>query len=499
VDPNILLTPIFAIKPRLDWHSGSAFLLFCLSVGGMIAAGEPRPTGEDLFWLGPAIGLLKSGQLINPYTQTWIADFWTSYFYVQGPVYFYVLAGWFHLCGVSTASIIVSHWLFTIVAAAGLVLLLHRVMVPADVAFLSAILFIFCFGKALRPEPLASALAFGALLLWDPTSASWKTFLSVFLMGLSILTYPVAIAFIPPFLFILSLNKGVPAWQNWKEHVLVCLAAGLTVIAVLAVMVQGHVAQFLQVLLTHRNLRATGLSGALPKFLTSITDYYEWLLTAPCFLLGGLVLVCTYFFRWIDPQVRRVVVCCSVAIFFHILLYPEGARTMGQVFALAAVLMFCQSVFRKRLRFITVALGVLMISQLQFMLLISLLNQSPPALANIESVRDRLGSTRKKICLDGAVARYVFDYRLPPNTTSFFYGTGSRDESRKPFAPCVHDVRWKNEDEVWAASQAVFVISDGSDSIRGLPPEYYRYEPVRFLGRSFNSIPKQPFKMLVFE
>jgi hypothetical protein len=114
-----------------------------------------------------------------------MADFGTAYFYVHGPVYFYVLSGWFHLFGVSTASILVFHWLLCCIAGVFLVLFLRRINVPAYVGVLAATLFIFCFGKDLRPEPLACALAFGALLLWQTQSVSWKTFFSVFLIGLS--------------------------------------------------------------------------------------------------------------------------------------------------------------------------------------------------------------------------------------------------------------------------------------------------------------------------
>jgi hypothetical protein len=62
-------------RPLSLWRVGSGVLLFCLSVAGMIAAVAPLPSGDDLFRIGPAIGLLGSGQLINPYTQPWMADF----------------------------------------------------------------------------------------------------------------------------------------------------------------------------------------------------------------------------------------------------------------------------------------------------------------------------------------------------------------------------------------------------------------------------------------
>jgi hypothetical protein len=485
---------MFSSKLLLGWLGGSVLLLLCLSIAAMISAGEPKPGGDDLFWIGAAIGLLRSGQLINPYTQTWIAQFGTFYFFAQGPVYFHALAGWFHLFGVSTASILAFHWLFCIIATVGLIVFLRRISVPAYVGFLAAILFIFCFGKALRPEPLACSLAFGALLLWEPGSVGWKTFFSLFLMGLSVLTYPLAIGFIPPFLLLLSLNEGVPTSQNLREHFLVSFGAGLAVIAVLTLMVNGRVTQFINVFLAHRNLRATGLSEALPQFWNYITRYYEWLLTAPCFVLCGLVLICACFFQWIDPKVRRLVVCCSFAIVLSILLYPENAAAMGQVLALTSVLTFLHSVIHQRLHWINAVFGVLMIAQLQFLLLISLWNQRPPSLSNIESVRDRLRSTRKRICLDGAVARFVFDYRLPANATSFYYGMGGPDGT-----VCVHDVSWKNEGEVWAASQWVLIHADGSDSLHGLPPKFYSYEAIKVLGKSFNSIPKRPFNLLIYE
>jgi hypothetical protein len=318
-------------------------------------------------------------------------------------------------------------------------------------------------------------------------------------MGLSILTYPLALGFIPPFLLLLSLNNGVPLSQNLRERVFVSSAAVLAVAGVLSIMLNGHISEFLHVILMHRNLRATGLSGAWPQFWKSITQYNEWIFTAPCFLLCGMIVICACFLRQADPKARNLVVCCSFAIFLSILLYPEHARALGQVLALVSVLTFLHSMMHQRLHWIIAVFGVLMIAQLQFLLLLSLWSQSPPSVTNIESVRNRLRSSRKKICLDGAVARYVFDYRLPTNAASFLYGMVSRHRNHKFSATCVHDISSKNEDELWAASQIVFIINDGSDSIHGLPAEFYQYEPVRFLGRSFGSIPKRPFNLLIYE
>jgi hypothetical protein len=287
-------------KKTNAWLTRTAFILFCLSAAGMIAAGPPRPTSEDLFWIGPAIGLLKSGQLINPYTQTWLADFGTSFFYVQGPAYFYAQAAWFHLFGLSTLSIITAHWLFYIAGAACMIMFLRRVAVPTYIGFLAGILFIPSFGQDVRPEPLSCALAFGALLLWEPrvklrsiSRFNWKAFFSVFLMGLSVLTYPLALAFIPPFVLLLHMNedssKSVPVWQIIEERFVPFCVAGLVVITVLALMVHVQVTQFLHVLMMHKNLRVTGISNAFPEFWKSITEYNEWILTAPCFLLFSMI------------------------------------------------------------------------------------------------------------------------------------------------------------------------------------------------------------------
>src|SRR5262249_34156388 len=157
------------------WLTSSSVLLFCLTVTGMILRGAPVPGGDDLFWLGPAIGLLRTGQLTNPFTGTWLASFGTTYFFVQGPVYFYTLAGWFDFFGVSTAAIITFHWVGCIAACVGLVRFLKRVAVPVYIGFIAGTLFVLEFGRDLRPEPLASVFAFGALLLWEAHTVGWKT------------------------------------------------------------------------------------------------------------------------------------------------------------------------------------------------------------------------------------------------------------------------------------------------------------------------------------
>jgi hypothetical protein len=503
------------------WLTGSTFALFCLSVAGMITAGAPRPTGDDLFFIGPAIGLLKSGNLINPYTQTWLADFGTSYFYVQGPVYFYTQAGWFYLFGLSTLSIIAFHWLVYIAGVACLVIFLRRVAVPTYIGFLAGILFILSFGKDLRPEPLSCALAFGALLLWEvrlKTQSAWwfnsKAFFSVFLMGLSILTYPLALAFIPPFVLLLHVNndssKSVSAWQIIKERLVPFCVAGLAVVTVLALMVHGHVIQFLHVLLMHRNLRASGILNAFPEFWKSITEYNEWILTAPCFVLfaviGAGAVINRFLFREGDQKHNNIAASCFIAVALGIFLYPERAQVLGEVFALVSILIFLERWVPRRLPWIlwiNVIFGVAIILQLQFLLLLSFWYQLPPSPGNIEFVQHELKFTQKTICIDGAVARYVFDYRLPDNAVSFLYGMGSRAqnacERRQPFTICIHDVSLKSPDEIWAASQSSFIFADGSDVIHGLPAEFYVYKTIKVFGRSFNSLPEQPFKLLVYK
>jgi hypothetical protein len=487
----------------------------------MITAGAPRPSNDDLFFIGPAIGLLKSGHLINPYTQTWVTDFGAPYFYVQVPGYFYAQAGWFYLFGLSTLSIVIFNWLVYIAAVVCMIIFLRRVAVPTYIGFLAGILFILSFGKDLRPEPLSCALAFGALLLWEvrvKSPSTWrsncKVSFSVFLMGLSILTYPMALAFIPPFVLLLHMNdhssKIVPVWQIIKERLVPFSVAGLAVVAVLALMVHGRVTQFLHVLLMVRNQRAAGLSDAFPVFWKSVTEYSEWILTASCFVLffmiGTGTIINRFVFRQGDEKQNNFVVCCFLAIVVGIFLYPARARVTGEVFALTSILTILHGWVSGRLPWIlwiNLIFGVVIILQLQFLLLISFWCQRPPSPGNIEFVKRQLISTQKRICVDGTVARYVFDYRLPDNAVSFTYGMGSgalnAHEVRRPFTVCLHDVSLKSPDEIWAASQMDFIFADGSDLIHGLPVEFYHCKPIKVFGRSFNSLPEEPFKMLVYK
>jgi hypothetical protein len=108
----------------------SVIIALCISALWMMSAGLPLAGHDDLFWIGPAVGLLKSGELKNPYLLSWVQDFGTDYFFVQGPVYFYALAGWLFCFGMSTLSVVAVHWLFNIIAVAGMILFFRRVTVP---------------------------------------------------------------------------------------------------------------------------------------------------------------------------------------------------------------------------------------------------------------------------------------------------------------------------------------------------------------------------------
>src|SRR5262249_54652127 len=243
-------------------------------------------------------------------------------------------------------------------------------------------------------------------------------------------------------------NDGISLWKDSKKRLVVSFVASIVILGMLALMVHGNVAQFLHVFLKHRNLRATGLSGALPTFWNSITHYYEKILVAPTFALFALATICAGVCQNLAPTMRRWMACSSLALLLGILLFPERARATGEIFALASTLTFLHFVLASRLQWINAVLGVALITQLQLTSILTLCYQRPPTLANIESVRAKLESTKKTMCIDGAVARFVFDYRLPPNAVSFLYGMRSKADA-KSFMVCVHDVALKRDDEIW--------------------------------------------------
>jgi len=67
-----------------------------------------------------------------------------------------------------------------------------------------------------------------------------------------------------------------------------------------------------------------------------------------------------------------------------------------------------------------------------------------------------------------------------------------------PFMVALHDAASKNPDETWAACQPEFVFNDGSGTMRGLPLYFYQIERVQIFGNSLNSIPKYPYRLLVY-
>jgi hypothetical protein len=87
------------------------------------------------------------------------------------------------------------------------------------------------------------------------------------------------------------------------------------------------------------------VSHALPKFRQTITEYKEWILTAPCFILfAGLVIVAIVeevLGRGQSkcPKLRNQAVCFALAVLFGILLFPETAKVIGAIFTLTFILL----------------------------------------------------------------------------------------------------------------------------------------------------------------
>ncbi len=453
----------------------------------LVSLGWPLPHRDDLFWLGTAIGLETHGELVNPYIQAYLDHFGSQHVLFYPPLFFATLAAWLHMFGVSTASLVLFHWTVLAGAVSGLVALLRSLGLSLPIRALAGLLLTWQGAQSLRPEPLAYALAFWGLSLWCRTRPPAVRLAGSLLWWLSLIAYPVTLA-CAPLLLVLGQRDRHGAAPGFRSLILPGVLTMVPAAMAFMVLIKFRIQEFWALFSAARALRAAQTLAAPKAFLGALTLYREWLFTAPLFLVF-LALVVTTFVRpsAFPATLRHLLAAVSVVLSLTVLMYAERAPFgLGMVFVFAAALAAAEAKV-KRIRSPTLfTLGLLWLVWAHAHPIVALVVQRPPDPANIASVASQLRATAGAIYMDGAVARYVFDYRLPPGAASLFFGVAPPPGvAALPDYP--KDLSWKGPADTWAASATTL------SWIAGTPAE----ETATLLGWRLRSIPLRPLKLVV--
>ena len=440
-----------------------------------LARGMPWPNVDDLAFLGAGIDLARTGELVNHGLDAWLASFHTGKFYVQLPFPAYSMALWFRLFGVHAASLLVFQWLWYLAGGWGLVRTLGRFGLALGLRlFLAAVYLLFLLPFGCRPEAEAAGLLFLGLALVDTAAAfPWRVGALV-LLGFGCTSYAMVLALAAPFgvaLAWLTLPPEQPARERWRAlaraWIIPAVLAGAATFLVFLAMIRGDLTAFLTVFNAHRRVRAVS-THPFAEYLRMITSYNEAVLTLPVQALlvaaGGWVAL-----RWrrVEPGARTLVAACVVAALGCIALYAvKAAGWIGLLAFFAAGAVLSTQGLRRWRWPLALSLGVLYAASHALPLLDFALRRFPDPAA-WRAARATATASGKSLMVNYSTARYVFDYRFPPDTR---YAEFTLAADRKP-----------NEIRVVTALSASLDYVD-------LPPPDNDYPRLRVGGHEFHSI-----------
>ncbi|QYM80480.1 hypothetical protein K0B96_07700 [Horticoccus luteus] len=452
-------------------------------MGGLLWwLGYPRPHVDDLFFTGASVELAHSGRLLNPWLSVWSASLGSDKFYAFPPVLPCAQALWIVGFGVSTAGFTAFHILvqtaleicvFQLVRATGG----NRVLALCA----AGVTALFPLTYGMRPDALALLL----VVLGQRMAISnekWHWAAGAFLSAAAVLTHPLAMAFVVPlygmrFLVLRSTPTRIPQWFVFTVFgVAVAFAAFL-------VAIQGELVEFLRAISLHRQLATAPRWYMGPfYFWREMTFGKEVWLQGPIFLLilaGIIPAFCGRSPSQRSQSVRRLYAVWLVSLILGCFLY---AGRMAHYAAYAGLVLAIVSWAESRWRhvFAVSALAAVVLNNAGALLTPIFGDNARPDVTTIrQAVHEHPGKT---LCLDEVVARYVYDFRLPPGAQDW----GLRNPAGIGAAGTVAA---KPTNELWIASEWKIerYISDSG----------VKAERLRIGSHVFNSQPKSPYRLVI--
>lgn len=487
-----ILTPMILCRPQPAVVRSAQIVFGALLLAVCIQGRVPDYPLDDLYFVGPSLSINAHGSITNPYAVLQIHALGQDRFLAYPPLYFLCQALWAKTFGVSVLSICL--YSLSICACVGVILqcLLKRFHLPPTAALLSAPLWLPALVFAVRPDPLAYGL--GLLGVVGLTGQSLiRDCLGFVLLGMACITYPLAFTLCAP-LVIVVLTGSQTSQVNYaracaRSTIALCVGV-ITTLTTLMIVYEGRLVEFFRAVFHSRQIHHDSDRSVLQQIWLMTSFGYEWILTLPwiIFLLISPALI------WWRYRVRGfpgslAYIAIASGGLGSMLVYPLQGVRVGIVSAswIAASLIL-------ELRFAPIRnLAVVgfaaycAFSQAQFFLRI--LFSKPPSAAEVADLKRMCNDHRDKtIRIDGAVARWCFDYRLPNHVTSLFYNYPTVSGT-VPIIPQFASLRPTNE--IWILSKATLIQARGFNGFTDLPDSAFQSHGVKLLGRTFNSVQAQ--------
>ena len=377
----------------------------------------PKPMVDDLMMCGAGLNLAGGGDFSNPLIVR--QQMPGHFFFVYPPVHPHTVAGWVKVFGISTASLTAFQLMTYLATAIATVMLLRRHQAPTWLEWVTPLGVSFAFLPiGLRPEPLAVALIMAGFALVDGYSKRKIACLIGFLLlGLGTATAPrtapfgvVLLALAIYGLWRDSDATGVQRWTLWAF----ALGGLLTAALIFLWLIDFRLGEFIAVFRFHAHHAVAGDKLMwLVRFLLTLGVTQRPILVV-------LLVLALWSLRHSVDDLARIGLCLTCALPCVALMGALGCGTIW--FAVLGVLLLTVSVVRHtaarsaRIVLLSLACAVLVVGNGKDLVsIVGIISGGIQSDASNRGEVVALRPTREHpLLIDAWVARYVFDYRLPP-------------------------------------------------------------------------------------
>jgi hypothetical protein len=476
------------IKPNMYcWLYISSIAIFI----GAGLWGYPQPNLDDMHSINTAIHLADKGTFEAPMFERMLETHETKALLKWPPFHSYILASWLIVFGVSAKSLLMFQALCNILAFIGFsqILLYFGLPLLGHVALLVVLIpFANLFG--LRPEMLALSICGNGLVLLLRPNPKRMT-IAFAMLGASVLTIPnvIVVGTIFSTLILILL------WREQKTSGLnVSVKAILGAVMCAAIIngiffwlaIGGQWNMYIKQLQMLVDLEWIPRHKAVNHFVDYYTSNWKPILAFPAFCLLLVSTTCSFIIKSADYKIKWLITACLIGFILQILYRPFSLDYMAQFFVwLGAISGAFGLLWSKRWKPIVIAClgGAFILSQT--INVISFCLTKKPDKNHLMKIKQKAieSSLNKTIVIDEWAFRYVFDYRVPDRTLAYQY------LNPDPLEYNQFRAEFKKEGDVWVISRArlgLFAPSIESD-----------YPKIHFLGRTFRTLPLDPYEFRV--
>ena len=455
----------------------------------------PLPTIDDLFFIGAAMNLAKGGEFTNPYIAAWNSILSSGKFYFQPPFHSYTLAGWLKIAGISTTSFLLFQYLCYNTFSLSSALILRNYGFSRSTSLCTTFLIAVWHcnpnihvSTGLRQDALG--MAYLGLGLWLLTRDSWwRYFLGFSFAGSAICTSPITAAYAIPFtISILIINlihsKNSDNLQYLLTRSVALLAACGLVFMFFLLCINFDLYSFLSDFSLHASLRRTSAIKSFPVFIWLITRAYGKILILPSYILFISLAVGVFINRYcIYIEHKILLIALSMGMILNVLLYASAVG-FAFFFCWLGIIIIIFKIKKLKIKLYAFVLTGCVFLSSQFLNILSLAQREYVPENQYREIKEAvLANPDRKYAIDDVAARFVFDYKLPKNCTSWTFM-----HEVPGAAPIIS--KDKPSNVTWIVATPML----GGGFPHMLKTDFPR---VKFLGHRFNSLPKKPFELTV--